>query len=72
MLRQKQRVAASRTGILYGGTVAESICAVFKNEDDRDGFTGLSYSRETGCCRLSLIESSVVFGSVFDRFLIAF
>ena len=69
-LCQKQRVASACTRILHGSTIAVSISAVFQYEYYRNGFACLSDCCETLSNRLTFVESTIVFSSRFDSFLV--
>ena len=70
VLRQEQRVAASRAGVLYGGTVTDRHRAVFQNQLDGYAFTRLAYRGEAWRYRSTGINEPIMTRAVFNRLLI--
>ena len=70
ILGQKQRVTATGTGILNGSAVAKGDLAVFQNDHNGDGFTGLTDGGEAFSHRLAHVEHAVVTCALLDGSLV--
>ena len=63
---QEQRITAACSGVLHGSTVAVCDLAVFENQHDGDGFSGLTDCFKSFGYRLAYVCGTVCLGTAFD------